>query len=139
MEVQQPTETFNMKPIGFINSQLTDLKDCPLQESENAPEAYLELYTSYAEGIKDITAGDKLVILTWLHLADREVLKCYRRNRVDSQEFGIFSTRSPDRPNPIGLHTVTVLEIVNEQKIKIFPIEALNGTPVIDIKPFIKS
>lgn len=128
-----------MNPIGFINSQLTDLKDCPLQESENAPEAYLELYTSSTEGIKDLTVGYKLVILTWFHLPDREILKCYRRNRIDSKEFGVFSTRSPDRPNPIGLHTVTVLEIVNEQKIKIFPIEAPNGTPVIDIKPFSKS
>jgi tRNA-Thr(GGU) m(6)t(6)A37 methyltransferase TsaA len=139
MEVQQPTETFNVKPIGFINSQLTDLKDCPLQESENAPEAYLELHPSYTEGIKDIVVGNKLVILTWFHLADREILKCYRRDKVGSEEFGVFSTRSPDRPNPIGLHIVTVLEKVNEQKIKIFPMEALNGTPVIDIKPFIKS
>ena len=137
MKVQQPTEGFDVRPIGFINSKLTDLRDCPLQGSENAPEAYLELYSFYAQGIKDIGVGDKLVILTWFHLADREILKCYRRNMVGSEEFGVFSTRSPDRPNPIGLHTVTVLEIVNEQKIKIFPIEALNGTPVIDVKPFI--
>ena len=137
MNFQQPVEVFNLKPIGFINSKLTNLKDCPLQESENAPEAYLQLYTTYIEGIKDIAVGNKLIILTWFHLADRKILKCYRRNMVGSEEFGVFSTRSPDRPNPIGLHTVTVLEIVNEQKIKIFPIEALNGTPVIDIKPFI--
>ena len=138
MKVQQPqAATFNVRPIGFIDSQLSDLKDCPLQESENAPEAYLELYTSYIQGIKNIAVGNKLIILTWFHLADRETLKCYRRNMVGSEEFGVFSTRSPDRPNPIGLHTVTVLQIVNEQKIRIFPIEALNGTPVIDIKPFI--
>ena len=137
MKVQQPIDAFNVRPIGFINSQLDDLKDCPLQESENAPEAYLEFYTSYIEGIKDISVGNKLIILTWFHLADRNILKCYRRDMVGSEEFGVFSTRSSDRPNPIGLHTVTVLEIVNEQKIKIFPIEALNGTPVVDIKPFI--
>lgn len=137
MKVQQPAETFDVRPIGFITSKLKDLKDCPLQESENAPEAYLEFYTSYIEGIKDIAVGNRLIILTWFHLADRKILKCYRGNLVGSEEFGVFSTRSPDRPNPIGLHTVTVLEIVNEQKIKIFPIEALNGTPVIDVKPLI--
>ena len=137
MTLPQPTTSFNVQPIGFITSRLTDLKDCPLQESENAPEAYLEFYTPYIEGAKDIAVGDKLIILTWLHIADRNVLKCHKRNLVGSKEFGVFSTRSPDRPNPIGLHTVTVLEIVNKQKIKIFPIEALNETPVIDIKPFI--
>jgi tRNA-Thr(GGU) m(6)t(6)A37 methyltransferase TsaA len=137
MKPQQPTASFNVQPIGFISSELKDLKDCPLQESENAPEAYLEFYTPYVQGIKDITVGDKLIILTWFHLADRNILQCYKQNLVGTKEFGVFSTRSPDRPNPIGLHTVTVLQIVNEQKIKIFPIEALNGTPVIDIKPFI--
>ena len=137
MLVQQPVEDFKVRPIGFITSKLRDLKDCPLQESENAPEAYLELYTSYIQGLKDTKIGDKLIILTWLHLANRQILKCHRRNLVGSEEFGVFSTRSPDRPNPIGLHTVTVLEIVSEHKIKIFPMEALNGTPVIDIKPCI--
>jgi tRNA-Thr(GGU) m(6)t(6)A37 methyltransferase TsaA len=137
MNLQQSTASFTVQPIGFITSELKDLKDCPLQESENAPAAYLEIHTPYIQGIKDIAVGDKLIILTWFHLADRNILKCYKRNLVGTEEFGVFSTRSPDRPNPIGLHTVTVLEIVNEQKIKIFPIEALNGTPVIDIKPFI--
>lgn len=137
MERQQPTDSFTVQPIGFIISHLNDLKDCPLQESENAPEAYLEFYTPYIGGIKDITVGDKLIILTWFHLADRNVLQCYKQNLVGTKEFGVFSTRSPDRPNPIGLHTVTVLEIMNKQKFKIYPIEVLNGTPVIDIKPFI--
>ncbi len=130
---------YQLKQIGIIQSELKDLKDCPLQETENAPAAYLVLDKLFADGIKDIKAGNKLIVLTWLHLADREVLKCYKRNEIGSKEFGVFSTRSPDRPNPVGLHTVTVLEIVNEQTIKIFPIEALNETPVIDIKPFIKS
>lgn len=135
IQTRQPAEAFTIWPIGFINSTLTDIKDCPLQESENAPEAYLELYKDYTEGIKDITVGDKLFIFTWLHLSDRKIIKCHKRNLVGSKAFGVFSTRSPDRPNPIGLHTVTVLEIVNEQKIRIYPIETLNGTPVIDIKP----
>ena len=128
-------KSFDVNPIGVIISPLTNLEDCPLQESENAPEAYLEIYDPFREGIKDIRPGDKLIILTWFHLADRKIVKCYRRKEVGSVKFGVFSTRSPDRPNPIGLHTVTVLEVVNEYKIKIFPIEALSGTPVIDIKP----
>lgn len=137
MSIQSLKEIFNVRAIGFVSSKLEDLQDCPLQESEGAPEAYLEFYPSYTEGIKDIEVGNKLVVLTWLHLADREILKCHMRNMVGSKEFGVFSTRSPDRPNPIGLHTVTVVEIVNEHKIKVFPMEALNGTPVIDIKPLI--
>ena len=116
MKIQRGAKGFNVRPIGFINSKLNDLKDCPLQESENAPEAYLEFDPVYRQAVKDIAVGDKLIILTWFHLADRKTLKCYRRNRVGSEEFGVFSTRSPDRPNPIGLHTVTVLEIINEQK-----------------------
>jgi tRNA-Thr(GGU) m(6)t(6)A37 methyltransferase TsaA len=108
-----------------------------LQETENAPGAFLEIYTSYTEGIKDIVAGNKLIILTWLHQANREILKCHRRNEIDLEKMGVFSTRSPDRPNPVGLHTVTVVEILNERWLKIIPIEVLDNTPVIDIKPFI--
>ena len=132
----QTPESFNMRPVGFITSHLKNLEDCPLQEAESAPEAYIEFHPSYIEGIKDIQTGDKIIILTWLHLANRSIVKCHKRNDVGSKEFGVFSTRSPDRPNPIGLHIATVLEVVNEQKLKIFPMEALHGTPVIDIKPF---
>ncbi len=137
MNIQKPAKAFSVQPIGSIKSTLVNLADCPLQGTENAPEAYLELYPAYTEGIENIVLGDKLVVLTWFHLADREVLKCYRRNMVGGEQFRVFSTRSPDRPNPIGLHNVTVLEITNERTIKICPMEALNGTPVIDIKPCI--
>ena len=137
MNTQPSVEAFDLRPIGFISSRLEDLKDCPLQGAENAPEVYLEIYEPYTRGIKDIAAGDELCIVTWLHLADRNTVQCYKRNRVGSEEFGVFSTRSPDRPNPIVMHTVTVLEIVDAHKIKIYPMEALNGTPVVDIKPLI--
>ena len=137
MNLSETITAFNLQPIGRINSPLLSLEDCPLQGSENAPEAELELYPAYMEGMKDIAVGDKLVVLTWFHLANRDIVKCYRRNIINGEQFGVFSTRSPDRPNPIGLHNVTVLEIVNERTIKVFPIEALNGTPVIDIKPLI--
>jgi tRNA-Thr(GGU) m(6)t(6)A37 methyltransferase TsaA len=130
------TTMFEVMPIGMITSILTNLKDCPLQEAEGAPEAYIEFYSAYADGIKDIQTGDKIIILTWLHLADREVRQCYRRNDVGSREYGVFSTRSPDRPNPIGFHVATVSEVLNEKTIRIYPIEVINGTPVLDIKPF---
>lgn len=126
-----------IKFIGKIHSDLKKIEDCPLQENENAPAACLEIFPAYTEGIKNIVEGNKLVILTWLHLANREILKCHQRNEFGSEKFGVFSTRSPDRPNPIGLHTVTVISIVNERMIKIMPIEVLDNTPVIDIKPFI--
>lgn len=135
MNASSSIGTFSVTPIGMIHSELTNLSDCPLQESENAPAAWLEIHPLFVDGFKDIAVGDKLVILTWFHLADREVLKCHKRNLVGSQEFGVFSTRSPDRPNPIGLHTVTVVEKVNHEKFKIFPMEALDQTPVIDVKP----
>ena len=118
-----------IKFIGIIHSELKKIEECPLQENENAPEAYLEIYTSYIEGIKNIVAGNKLIILTWLHLADREILKCYPRNEINSKKAGIFSTRSPDRPNPIGLHQVEVLEVTPTGYLKVFALEALDGTP----------
>lgn len=127
-----------IKFIGIIHSELKKIEECPLQENENAPEAYLEIYTSYIEGIKNIVAGNKLIILTWLHLADREILKCYPRNEINSKKAGVFSTRSPDRPNPIGLHQAEVLEVTPTGYLKVFPLEALDGTPILDIKPFLK-
>jgi tRNA-Thr(GGU) m(6)t(6)A37 methyltransferase TsaA len=127
-----------IKLIGKVHSELKRIEDCPLQESENAPAAYVELYPAFAEGTKNISAGDKLILLTWFHLANREILKCYPRNEVNSAHVGVFSTRSPDRPNPIGLHHVKVLEVTSTGWLKVHPLEALDGTPVIDIKPVIK-
>ena len=135
MKIEQTEGSFFCNTIGIINSKLIDLKDCPLQESENAPEAYLEIHHQYIEGVKNISAGSRVVIVTWLHLANRDVLSTHRRNEIDTPEVGVFSTRSPDRPNPIGLHTVTIVEIISENHFKIFPIEVINNTPVIDIKP----
>jgi tRNA-Thr(GGU) m(6)t(6)A37 methyltransferase TsaA len=137
MENLNVTGTLDLRPIGIIQSTLKNLDACPLQETEGAPEAYIEFHNSCIDGIKDIQSGDKIIILTWLHLANREIITCYRRNDVGSKEFGVFSTRSPDRPNPIGLHMATVTEIVNGRKLKVFPMEVLDGTPVIDIKPYI--
>jgi tRNA-Thr(GGU) m(6)t(6)A37 methyltransferase TsaA len=123
-----------IEPIGIIRSKLTDLAEAPMQGSEGGTEAWLEVSPKVAQGLKGIKTGDKLIVLTWLHLAERDVLQVHPRGRQEAPLKGVFATRSQDRPNPIGLHQVTVLEIA-EQKIKVAPMEAIDGTPIVDIKP----
>jgi len=122
------------KIIGVIHSSLKRKEDCPLQENENAPEAVIEIYPEFLEGIKNIRTGSKILLLTWLHQADRSVIKCVSRNNYDSPMIGVFSTRSPDRPNPIGIHSVKVLSIENNN-LRVSALEVLDQTPLIDIKP----
>ena len=123
-----------LKIIGAIHSSLKRKEDCPLQENEDAPEAVIEIFPEFIEGIKDLKAGSKILLLTWLHQADRGVIKCVPRNNYDSPMIGVFSTRSPDRPNPIGVHLVKILSIENN-KLKVSELEVLDQTPLIDIKP----
>jgi tRNA-Thr(GGU) m(6)t(6)A37 methyltransferase TsaA len=123
-----------LKFIGKIHSSLKKMEDCPLQENENAPGATIEIFSGYNEGIKDLKAGSQILLLTWLDKADRTVIKCYPRNNKEAPVIGVFSTRSPDRPNPVGIHTVEVLS-VEDNKIKISALEVLDQTPLIDIKP----
>ena len=125
---------YTIEPIGVVHSQLTDLEDAPMQGDEGAPEAWLELTPSAAPGLLGITPGDELILLTWLHLAERDVLQVHPRGDLSRPLSGVFATRSPDRPNPIGLHHVSVLEVA-EQKLKVTPLEAIDGTPIVDIKP----
>ena len=130
-------ETYTLKPVGVVRSPLMDLADCPLQETEGAPEVTLEINDGFAEALADIQPGDRLILFTWLHKANRDVLKCYPRDEKSKPEVGVFSTRSPDRPNPIGMHVVGVVDKIGPKKIKVYPLEVLDGTPVIDIKPVI--
>jgi len=130
----QPHLTF----IGEIHSKLKTLEECPFQENENAPEASIKIFPEFMEGIKDIKPGDEILLLTWLHVADRTVIKCVRRNNYDSPPVGVFSTRSPDRPNPIGVHVVKVVSI-NNDSVQVEGLEVLDGTPLIDIKPVLKN
>ena len=123
-----------LKIIGKIHSELKRKEDCPLQENENAPEAMIEIFHEFLEGIKDIKADSELLLLTWLHQANRRVIKCVPRNNYDSPMIGVFSTRSPDRPNPIGIHSVKVLSVENTF-MKVSALEVLDQTPLIDIKP----
>lgn len=123
-----------IEPIGFIRSELTRLEAAPLQGDEGAPEAWLELAPLAAPGLAGIVAGDELVVLTWLHRARRDVLQVHPRGNPDRPLRGVFATRSPDRPNPVGLHRVSVLEVA-EHKLRVAPLEAIDGTPIVDIKP----
>jgi tRNA-Thr(GGU) m(6)t(6)A37 methyltransferase TsaA len=127
-----------LKFIGKIHSDLKNLEDCPLQEHENAPEAGVMIFPEFLEGIKDITAGSEILLLTWLHIADRTVIKCVPRNHYDAPKVGVFSTRSPDRPNPIGMHIVKVISVSGNGMIKVSGLEVLDQTPLVDIKPVLK-
>lgn len=125
---------YTIEPIGFIHSKLKRLEDAPMQGDEGAPDAWLEFTPQAALGLNGIKPGDELIVLTWLHLAQRDVLQVHPRGDLNRPLTGVFATRSPDRPNPVGLHRVSVLE-VSEQKLRVAPLEAINGTPIVDIKP----
>jgi tRNA-Thr(GGU) m(6)t(6)A37 methyltransferase TsaA len=129
-------KSYTIEPIGVIRSELTRLEEAPMQGDEGAPEAWLELAPQVAQGLTGIQAGDELIVLTWLHLAERDVLQVHPRGDLSRPLTGVFATRSPDRPNPIGLHRVSVLE-VTEQKLRVAPLEAIDATPIVDIKPIL--
>lgn len=105
-----------------------------MQGAEGAPDAWLEVYSSASPGLDGFTVGDEIVVLTWLHQANRKTLKVHPRSDPKRRLTGVFATRSPDRPNPIGLHQVTVKKIAGN-RLRIGPIEAIDATPVLDIKP----
>lgn len=125
---------YTIEPIGVVHSALTDLDDAPRQGDEGAPDAWLELTEQAAPGLAGISVGDELLIFTWLHRAERDTLQVHPRSDLSRPLAGVFATRSPDRPNPIGLHRVTVRE-VGAGRLRVGPLEAIDGTPVVDIKP----
>jgi len=129
---------YTIEPIGFVCSTLIQLEDAPMQGDEGAPDAWLELTPSVAKGITSIKTGDELIVLTWLHLAERDVLQVHPRGDLNRPLTGVFATRSPDRPNPVGLHRVSVLEVM-KHKLRVAPLEAIDGTPIVDIKPVLAS
>lgn len=128
--------SFLIHPVGIIRSPIATRDEAPKQGSEGAPDAVLELYPQTAAAAEGIAAGDKLIILTWFHLSRRDELRVHPRGDARNPLTGVFATRSPDRPNPIGLHRVSV-RAISGNSITIGPIEALDGTPVVDIKPVI--
>ena len=130
--------TYIIKPIGFIRSELTTREAAPMQGYEGAPEAWLEVLPPFAPGLLGIRAGDEFIVLTWLHLSVREVLQVHPRRKLEAPLTGVFATRSPDRPNPVGLHRITVLK-VDGLRLRVAPMEAIDGTPVIDMKAVLAS
>ncbi len=131
-------KNFSIERIGVIRSEIKKREDAPLFYTEGAPNAFLEILPAYREGLDRMQVGDELIVITWLHRARRDVLKVHPRMDLSNPLTGVFLTRSPDRPNPLGLHRVKVLEI-NPGRLYIGPIEAIDGTPVIDIKPVVES
>jgi tRNA-Thr(GGU) m(6)t(6)A37 methyltransferase TsaA len=124
----------NLRPVGTLRSTLRTRAEAPKQGAEGAPDAWLELNPSVVRGLEGIAVGDELIVISWLHLARRDVLEVHPRGDRRQPLAGVFATRSPDRPNPLGLHRVTVKEIAGH-RLRIEPIEAIDGTPIVDIKP----
>ena len=124
-------------PIGWVESPLVDLDLAPRQGDEGAPDAWLVFGQQARLGIRDFTVGTEIIVLTWLDRARRTVHAVHPRGDQDQPLRGVFSTRSPDRPNPIGLHTVQIVEI-DDIRILVRNLEALNGTPIIDVKPVLE-
>jgi tRNA-Thr(GGU) m(6)t(6)A37 methyltransferase TsaA len=125
---------YELRQIGVVRSQLKHRASAPRQGDEGAPDAWIELTSSVAEAIGGIEVGDELFVITWLHEAERDVLRVHPRTDASRPLTGVFATRSPDRPNPLGLHRVTAHQVV-PGKLKVGPLEAIDGTPVVDIKP----
>ena len=134
MEPPPQPSGFEVVRIGRVESPLTDLRSAPKQGHEGGPEAWLVFDGAVADGLGDLRPGDRVIVLTWLDRARRDVLRVHPRDDPANPETGVFSTRSADRPNPIGLHPVEVLA-VDGPRICVRPLEAVDGTPVIDVKP----
>ena len=126
--------SLELRPIGVIRSEIKERSKAPKQGSEGAPDVWLEVHRFATPALDGLAEGDELIVLTWLHRALRDTLQVHPRSDPKRRLTGVFATRSPDRPNPIGLHQVTVRKI-SKKRLRIGPMEAIDGTPVIDIKP----
>ena len=125
---------FELRAIGRVESRLTDRSDAPRQGDEGAPESSLVFDETVADALTDVRPGADMLLFTWLHEADRETLRVHPRSEQARAEEGVFSTRSPDRPNPIGLHRVQVVA-VDGLRVRVRDLEAIDGTPIVDLKP----
>jgi tRNA-Thr(GGU) m(6)t(6)A37 methyltransferase TsaA len=126
--------SLRLRPVGVIRSQLKRRGDAPKQGAEGAPDASLEIRAWAVDALNGLRVGDRLLLITWLHRARRDVLEVHPRDDLRKPLTGVFATRSPDRPNPLGLHPVKLLAI-DGRRLRVGPLEAIDGTPVVDIKP----
>ena len=127
-----------IKKIGLVRSSLKNRQDCPFQEKEGAPEAWIEIDPAYADGLYGLHLGDEIMVFTWMHLANRHTLQVHPRGNRKNPLKGVFATRSPSRPNPIGIHQTRIISLGQPSKIKVQALEVVDKTPVVDIKPVIK-
>jgi tRNA-Thr(GGU) m(6)t(6)A37 methyltransferase TsaA len=134
--VNQPR--FELTPIGRVESPLTDPAAAPRQGDEGAPDAWLVFEPAVLAGLEGLHAGDEIIVLTWLDRARRDVLRVHPRGDAARAQQGVFSTRSPHRPNPIGLHRVRILSIAGG-RVHVRNLEAVDGTPLVDVKPTLSS
>ena len=125
---------FEVRPVGRVSSPLVDLDQAPKQGDEGAPEAWLVFEEAVRPAVRDLQAGTDVLVLTWLDRSSRDVLTVHPRSDPSRPETGVFSTRSPDRPNPIGLHRVGIIS-VDDLRVRVRDLEALDGTPILDVKP----
>jgi tRNA-Thr(GGU) m(6)t(6)A37 methyltransferase TsaA len=125
---------YGLEPIGWVESPLADRSRAPRQGNEGSPEAWLVFDGRFSEGLRDLRAGDEVIVLTWLDRARRDVLVVHPRGNPANALQGVFNTRSPDRPNPIGLHRVTILAI-DGLRMRVRDLEAIDRTPIVDVKP----
>jgi tRNA-Thr(GGU) m(6)t(6)A37 methyltransferase TsaA len=123
--------------IGVVRSALRAREDAPRQGSEGAPDALIVVEPSYADALHGVSVGDELILVTWLHEAQRDLLQVHPRDDASRPLTGVFATRSSDRPNPLGLHRVTVRGI-DGLELEVGPLEAIDGTPVVDIKTVLR-
>jgi len=137
VNTRNETVDVQLRPVGKIRSTLKQRSNAPKQGAEGAPDAWLEIDPSLADALDGLEVGDEILVITWLHEADREVLKVHPRSDRRNRLTGVFATRSPDRPNPLGLHPV-VVRAIEGNRLCIGPIEAIDQTPVVDIKPVLK-
>jgi tRNA-Thr(GGU) m(6)t(6)A37 methyltransferase TsaA len=128
--------SYELRPVGWVESPLTDPDSAPLQGDEGSPEATLVFDEAYADAFRDLEPGSEVLVLTWLHRAQRDVLRVHPRSDPANPVTGVFSTRSPDRPNPIGLHRVQIVA-VDRGRVRVRDLEALDGTPIVDVKPIL--
>jgi len=127
---------YSLRPVGVVHSTLQDRKNAPRQGNEGAPDAWLEISDQFMDALDGLATGDEIIVITWLHKGRRETMKVHPRRDQSKPLMGVFATRSPDRPNPLGLHRVTIRRIEGN-RLLVGPLEAIDGTPLVDIKPLL--